>query len=64
MIELSLSVINENSPYLVTEGGNSCSFRFFTASGVHYSVDFMYDDLITEDESFQLVIANLNNKKS
>ena len=35
MIELSLSVINENSPYLVTEGGNSCSFRFFTASGVH-----------------------------
>lgn len=64
MIELSLSVINENSPYLVTEGGNSYSFRFFTASGVHYSVDFMHDDLITEGESFQLVIANLNNKKS
>ena len=64
MNELSLSAINEKSPYRVLRGELVGSFRFFTDSGVHYSVDFIPDDLIAEGESYQLIIANINNRKS
>ena len=64
MNELSLSDINGKSPYRVLKGEGCASFRFFTDSGVQYAVDFIPDDLITEGESYQLIIANLNNRKS
>ena len=64
MNELSLSDINGKSPYRVLKGEGCGSFRFFTDSGVQYAVDFIPDDLITEGESYQLIIANLNNRKS
>ena len=64
MNELSLLSINEKSPYHVLKGEECDSFRFFTDNGVQYAVDFITDDLITEGESYQLIIANLNNRKS
>jgi hypothetical protein len=64
MNELSLFAINEKAPYHVLKGELVGSFRFFTDNGVQYSVDFIPDDLITEGESYQLIIANVNNRKS
>lgn len=64
MNELSLSDINRKSPYRVLKGEGCGSFRFFTDNGVQYAVDFIPDDLITEGEAYQLIIANLNNRKS
>lgn len=45
-------------------GGTSNSYCFTTDYGIDYSVDFVEDDLISSDESYQLIIAKLNNKKS
>ena len=39
-------------------------FHFFTDGGVHYSVGFIEDDALLSKESYQLIIANLNNRKS
>ena len=64
MNELSLSDINGKSPYRVLKGEGCGSFRFFTESRVQYAVDFIPDELIPEGESYQLIIANLNNRKS
>ena len=64
MNTLSLERINRSAPYAVTEGDTLGTFRFFTKKGVHYAVDFVPDDLIETGESFQLIIANLNNVKS
>ena len=64
MNTLSLKRINESAPYSVAEGESVGTFRFFSEKGVHYAVDFIPDDLIRTGDSYQLIIANLNNKKS
>ncbi|WP_349946146.1 DUF6169 family protein, partial [Bacteroides cellulosilyticus] len=39
-------------------------YQFFTDGGVHYSVGFMEDDVLLSKNSYQLIIANINNHKS
>lgn len=34
------------------------------ANGIHYSVGFMEDDILLSKDSYQLIIANINNHKS
>lgn len=64
MEQLSIERINENAPYKVSMGETKISYCFTTCHGVDYSIDFVDDDLIESDASYQLIIANLNNKKS
>lgn len=64
MKKLSLERINKSASYDVIEGDHIGSFRFFSDNGVQYAVDFIPDDLITKDDSYQLIIANLNHQKS
>lgn len=64
MNALSLQLINTYSPYKVDVGESKASYGFSTDYGVDYSIDFVPDDLISSDESCQLIIANLNNRKS
>lgn len=40
------------------------NFPVFTDSGIHYSVGFMEDDILLSKDSYQLIIANINNHKS
>lgn len=64
MNTLSLKRINDSAPYTVTGGEAIGAFRFFSEKGVHYAVDFVPDELIETGDSYQLIIANLNNVKS
>lgn len=61
---LSLKRINENSSYPVETAGEDGFYQFFTDGGVHYSVGFMEDDILLSRNSYQLIIANINNHKS
>lgn len=61
---LSLENINQKAPYRVIEAGKRSFYDFFTAHGVHYSVGFMEDDTLLSCEAYQLIIANVNNRKS
>lgn len=61
---LSLKRINENSSYPVEIAGEDGFYQFFTDGGVHYSVGFMEDDILLSQNSYQLIIANINNHKS
>ena len=61
---LSLKRINENSSYPVETTGEDGFYQFFTDRGVHYSVGFMEDDILLSQNSYQLIIANINNHKS
>lgn len=61
---LSLKHINENSSYPVEFAGEDGFYQFFTDGGVHYSVGFMEDDILLSRNSYQLIIANINNHKS
>lgn len=45
-----------------TERG--AGFYFTTDYGVDYKVCFLDSDLLVSDEAYELVIANINNKKS
>jgi len=61
---LSLKRINENSSYPVETTGEDGFYQFFTDGEVHYSVGFMEDDILLSQNSYQLIIANINNHKS
>lgn len=61
---LSLKRINENSSYPVETAEEDGFYQFFTDGGVHYSVGFMEDDILLSQNSYQLIIANINNHKS
>ena len=61
---LSLKRINENSSYPVETTGEDGFYQFFTDGGVHYSVGFMEDDILLSQNSYQLIIANINSHKS
>lgn len=64
MEPLSLEHINTNSSYLVEPTDKDGYYQFFTDSEVHYFVGFMEDDVLISKNSYQLIIANLNNHKS
>jgi hypothetical protein len=60
---ISLEAINAMAPYIVhfTQDG---LLRFKTDFGVIITIDFIEDDLVTTDESYQIILANANKKKS
>lgn len=64
METLSIEHINETSSYQVELTDQYGFYQFFTDGGVHYSVGFMEDDLLLTNNSYQLIIANINNHKS
>lgn len=64
MEPLSIEHINETSSYQVELTDKEGFYQFFTAGGVHYSVGFMEDDILLANNSYQLIIANINNHKS
>ena len=64
MTALSTESINEVAPYQVEATDKGDFFQFFTDGGVHYSVGFMEDDILLANNSYQLIIANINNHKS
>ena len=64
MKQLSCSLINASAPYQVNNGPTIFSYRFISDYGVVYSVDFVEDDLFVSNETFQFIIANLNNRRS
>ena len=61
MQSLDLVSINENAPYQVGMGYSQSSYIFTTDFGVDYSIDFIADDLIENDDSYQLIIANVES---
>ncbi len=64
MKELSLDNINRLSPYNVIESEEIDFFEFYTTHDVHYSVGFMKDDCLMQNEAYHLIIVNVNNRKS
>lgn len=64
MIRLSLQDINASAPYQVRESQEEGFYEFFTIHDVHYSVGFMEDDLLMQEETYQLIIANVNHHAS
>ena len=61
---LSVDKINSESPYHVRLFENDGSYRFVTDNDVILAVSFMCDDMIIQEGAYQLIIANLNNRKS
>ena len=61
---LSLDDINRKAPYKVWKSATDGSFRFMSDSEIIFVVDFMEDDLIISSNTFQLIIGNVENKKS
>lgn len=64
MVRLNLQRINRLSPYEVTQGDNPMCYQFITDYGGIYAISFIEDDLLLCDDSYQFIIANINNKKS
>lgn len=64
MVILDLERINSVSPYRVMQGDDLMCFQFITDYGVNYVVSFIEDELLLSDESYQFIIANVNNVKS
>ena len=64
MTQLSVDKINSVTPYRVRLYEQDGSYRFETDNGVKLAVSFMYDDMIIQEGAYQLIIANLNNRKS
>lgn len=64
MVNLDLPRINLCSPYTVTASVDGQRFMFVTDFGVSYSVSFLPDDILLDNDAYQFVLANTNNKKS
>ena len=56
--------IHENTSYPVETTVEDGFYQIFTDAGVLYSVGFMEDDILLSQNSYQLIIANINNHKS
>lgn len=52
------------APYRVSFIENLGVLGFTTDFGVEITVDFIEDDLVTTGESYQIILANANKKKS
>lgn len=64
MKPLSLESINATSFYNVELSEREGFYQFFTDYGVHYAIGFVKSDLLSNDEVYELMIANLNNQSS
>ena len=64
MISLSLDSINHKAEYKVEPSGRKDYCSFWTDFGVQYLVGFDEDNSSLVMTSYQLVIVNVNNKKS
>lgn len=64
MVRLNLESINTVSPYELTATHEGRCYSFVTDYGVIYSVSFLEDDLMYNENVYQFIIANVNNKKS
>ncbi len=64
MNKLSLDKINSSSPYEVFLSERFRGYLFVTNYKVQYSIDFIEDDLLTQSESYQFIIQNINNSAS
>lgn len=61
---IDLESYNSRSPYKATKSSDDGFYEFVTDYGVHYSIGFMFDDTIINHETYQFIIANVNNKIS
>jgi hypothetical protein len=61
---VSIEAINAISPYHVSFNEQKGVYSFTSEYGVTIYIRFDEDDLITTGESYQLVLVNVNNKKS
>ena len=64
MNALSVTTINASSPYLVQESKEEGFYEFFTVHDLHYSVGFLEDDILLQEDAYQLIIANVNHRSS
>lgn len=64
MNKLDLYIINSRAPYEVKEDSQNGAYTFISDSGAEFSIGFMPDDLILSDDSYEIIIGNLNGKKS
>ena len=64
MNRLDVQVINGLSPYKVDEADDENFFEFFTDHDVHYTVGFMPDDSLMQNEAYHLIIVNVDNRPS
>lgn len=64
MNRLSIDTINASAPYEVWVSGVKDTFHFVSDGGIGFTVDFMEDDLLSSGLAFQLLIGNLDNRKS
>lgn len=64
MRKLDLGKINRHAPYKVCKDSNDEAYTFIADSGAEFSVGFMLDDLIQSDDSYELIVGNLNGVKS
>ena len=62
--QLSIERINADAPYKVEKDEVTGSYDFVTDVGVHITIYFDEDFMITTGESYQLIIGNANNRKS
>lgn len=64
IVPLSLERINAVAPYPVQTRGKAGQHRFVTEGGAVIAVDFLPTDLLTSGTVYELIIVNLNNRKS
>lgn len=64
MNALSIEAINASAPYVVKKAKSEGFYEFFTSHDVHYSVGFLEDDILMQEEAYQLIIANVNHRLS
>ena len=63
MIELSLDLINAQSPYEVSFAPNG-DFAFATSLNIHYLISFEMEEPVGGCNTFQFVIQKLENQRS
>lgn len=61
---LDVEAINSKAPYIVVYEEKTKAYLFTTEHKVRYRIDFLPDDMVQSNESFQFIIQNLNNAPS
>ena len=61
---LNIEQLNRVAPYWVEETDDVGFYQFQTDEGVLYSIGFLEDFALSSSDSFQLIVANLNNRRS
>ena len=64
MNKLSIDSINSSSPYEAFFRKDFGDIYSLPNYEVQYSIDFIEDDLLTQSESYQFIIQNINNSSS